>query len=145
MAALEALNSPDDMVDEMVMAYGHRRRLLVKGLSGIGLPCVEPKGAFYAFPSIKATGLTSEAFAEGLLREEQVAVVPGSAFGQAGEGYVRCCYAVSTGDQTSNLLPSMVRADGLAIIPAEVERVPAGTEVPVQLLRRDDLRAAPGF
>ena len=98
MAALEAMNSPDDVVGEMVMAYGHRRRLLVKGLAGIGLPCVKPRGAFYAFPSIKATGMTSEDFAEGLLREEQVAVVPGSAFGQAGEGYMRFCYAVSTGE-----------------------------------------------
>ena len=61
----------------------------------IGLPCFDPQGAFYAFPSIKPTGLSSEAFAEALLLEEQVAVVPGSAFGQAGEGYVRCCYAVS--------------------------------------------------
>ncbi|GAI12595.1 unnamed protein product, partial [marine sediment metagenome] len=64
----------------------------------IGLPCFEPKGAFYAFPSIKGTGMTSEEFAERLLIEEKVAVVPGTAFGQCGEGYVRCCYATSLAD-----------------------------------------------
>jgi aminotransferase len=94
-AALEALAVDDGEVEAMVHEYDHRRRVLVKGLRDIGLPCVEPQGAFYAFPSIKATGLTSDQFAEALLKDERVAVVPGSAFGQAGEGYVRCCYAVS--------------------------------------------------
>jgi len=68
---------------------------MLKRLNEIGLPCFESKGAFYAFPSIKTTGMTSEEFAERLLKEEKVAVVPGSAFGQCGEGFVRCCYATS--------------------------------------------------
>jgi len=71
---------------------------MVRGLNKIGLPCFEPKGAFYAFPSIKATGLSSEEFAEKLLIEEKVAVIPGSAFGEYGEGYIRCCYATSLAD-----------------------------------------------
>jgi aminotransferase len=97
-AAIEALKSGDDSVAEMVEDYNRRRLVMVKGLNKIGLPCFEPKGAFYAFPSIKATGLNSEEFAEKLLMEEKVAVVPGSAFGQGGEGYIRCCYATSLAD-----------------------------------------------
>ena len=95
MAALEALTSGADEVAAMVAQYDQRRRLMVKGLNEIGLPCFEPKGAFYAFPSIKNTGLTSEEFAERLLKEQRVAVVPGSAFGPSGEGHIRCCYAVT--------------------------------------------------
>ena len=98
MAALEALRSGDDAVEDMVAEYGQRRRLMVQGLRDIGLDCFEPQGAFYAFPSIRVTGLASEEFAEGLLKEERVAVVPGSAFGEAGGGDVRCCYAVSMED-----------------------------------------------
>jgi len=94
-AAIEALKSGEDSATEMVKEYNRRRLIIVKGLNDIGLPCFEPKGAFYAFPSIKNTGMTSEEFAERLLVEEKVAVVPGSAFGQCGEGYVRCCYATS--------------------------------------------------
>ncbi|MFC1940062.1 aminotransferase class I/II-fold pyridoxal phosphate-dependent enzyme [Chloroflexota bacterium] len=97
-AAIEALKSGEDSATEMVEDYNRRRLVMVKGLRGIGLPCFEPKGAFYAFPSIKGTGMTSEDFAERLLTEEKVAVVPGSAFGQYGEGYVRCCYATSLAD-----------------------------------------------
>ncbi|MFC1993453.1 aminotransferase class I/II-fold pyridoxal phosphate-dependent enzyme [Chloroflexota bacterium] len=97
-AAIEALKSGEDSVIEMVEDYNRRRLIIVKGLCDIGLSCFEPKGAFYAFPSIKRTGLTSEEFAEKLLMEEKVAVVPGSAFGQCGEGYVRCCYATSLAD-----------------------------------------------
>jgi len=82
----------------MVKEYDRRRRVIVKGLNDIGLACFEPKGAFYAFPSIKVTGITSEEFAEKLLMEEKVAVVPGSVFGRCGEGYVRCCYATSLAD-----------------------------------------------
>jgi len=67
-------------------------------LNDIGLACFDPKGAFYAFPSIRSTGLTSEEFAEKLLVEEKVVVIPGSAFGACGEGYVRCCYAVALPD-----------------------------------------------
>ena len=95
MAALEALRGGDDEVEEMVAEYDQRRRIMVKGLNDIGLACFEPKGAFYAFPSVKGTGLSSEEFAERLLIEEKVAVIPGSTFGQCGEGHVRCCYATS--------------------------------------------------
>jgi aminotransferase len=94
-AAIEALESGNDSVNEMVEDYNRRRLVMVKGLCEIGLSCFEPKGAFYAFPSIKITSITSEEFAEKLLIEEKVAVVPGNAFGKCGEGYVRCCYATS--------------------------------------------------
>ena len=94
-AAIEALKSGEPSIAEMVEEYNRRRLVMVKGLNNIGLPCFKPKGAFYAFPSIKGTGMTSEEFAEKLLMEEKVAVVPGNAFGQCGEGYVRCCYATS--------------------------------------------------
>jgi aminotransferase len=84
-------------VRDMVKEYDGRRRLLVKGLNGIdGISCIMPKGAFYAFPNIKGTGLTSEAFAQRMLDEAKVAMVPGSTFGDSGEGYVRCSYSVST-------------------------------------------------
>ncbi|HEX2170826.1 MAG TPA: aminotransferase class I/II-fold pyridoxal phosphate-dependent enzyme [Dehalococcoidia bacterium] len=95
MAAVEALRSGDEAVQEMVEDYDRRRRVMVSGLNDLGLDCFEPRGAFYAFPSIRRTGLSSEQFAEQLLLEEKVAVVPGSAFGESGEGYVRCCYATS--------------------------------------------------
>jgi aminotransferase len=95
MAALEAIKGGDESVLEMVEDYNRRRLVIVKGLCEIGLSCFEPKGAFYAFPCIKSTGLSSEDFAEGLLKEEKVAVVPGNAFGPCGEGYVRCCYATA--------------------------------------------------
>jgi len=97
-AAIEALKSGNDSVNEMVSDYNRRRLFMVKGFNKIGLPCFEPRGAFYAFPSIKATGLSSEEFAEKLLMEERVAVIPGSAFGECGEGYIRCCYATSLAD-----------------------------------------------
>ncbi len=95
MAALEAMKSGEDDVTEMVEDYNRRRLVMVNGLRKIGLSCFEPKGAFYAFPSIKSSGMNSEEFAEKLLMEERVAVVPGTAFGLGGEGYVRCCYATS--------------------------------------------------
>jgi aminotransferase len=80
----------------MVTEYDRRRRLLVDGLNALGLATFEPRGAFYAFPEVtRATGLSSEAFAEALLEEEHVAVVPGSAFGPSGEGHVRACYATA--------------------------------------------------
>jgi aminotransferase len=97
-AAIEALKTGESDVVEMVEDYNRRRLVIVKGLCDIGLSCFEPKGAFYAFPSITCTGMTSEEFSEGLLQEEKVAVVPGSAFGKCGEGYVRCCYATSLAD-----------------------------------------------
>jgi aminotransferase len=98
MAAIEALKEVEDDVQQMLTEYQRRRRVMVNGLNEIGLDCFEPGGAFYAFPSIKITGLSSEEFAERLLLEERVAVVPGNAFGQCGEGYIRCCYAVSLGE-----------------------------------------------
>jgi aminotransferase len=97
-AAIEALKSGEDSVAEMAEDYNRRRLVMVKGLCDIGLSCFEPRGAFYAFPSIKVSGMSSEEFAEKLLIEEKVAVVPGNAFGQGGEGYIRCCYATSLKD-----------------------------------------------
>lgn len=94
-AAIEAMKAGEAEVDRMVRDYDRRRRVIVKGFNDIGLTCFEPRGAFYAFPSITATGLSSDEFAEKLLFEEKVAVVPGTAFGQCGEGHVRCCYATS--------------------------------------------------
>ena len=94
MAAMEALRCEDE-VERMVSEYNRRRRLMVEGLRNIGLECFEPKGAFYTFPSIQNTGLTSEEFAKRLLLEEKVVVIPGSVFGACGEGFVRCSYAVS--------------------------------------------------
>lgn len=95
MAALEAIKNGNADTEEMVSQYDQRRRLIVSGLNQIGLECVLPNGAFYAFPSIKSTGLSSEEFSERLLFEEKVAVVPGNAFGDCGEGYVRCAYATA--------------------------------------------------
>jgi aminotransferase len=94
-AALTALREGEPYVQEMVAEYDRRRRLIVDGLNEIGLKCFEPQGAFYAFPSIEATGMEGNEFAETLLHEEEVAVVPGSAFGEAGQGYVRCSYATA--------------------------------------------------
>ncbi|MGZ3667681.1 MAG: aminotransferase class I/II-fold pyridoxal phosphate-dependent enzyme [Ktedonobacterales bacterium] len=91
-AALEALLHGEEHVRAMVASYNERRTLIVDGFNRIGLTCYEPRGAFYAFPSIARTGMTSDDFAETLLFEERVAVVPGSAFGTAGEGFVRCTY-----------------------------------------------------
>ncbi len=94
-AALVALRDGDAAVESMVAEYDRRRRLLVDGLNKLGLPTFEPRGAFYAFPDITSTGLTSDEFTEQLLREERVAAVPGNAFGPSGEGHVRMCYATS--------------------------------------------------
>lgn len=94
-AALTALQEEFPFIEEMVSSYDKRRQLLVQGLKDLGLPCYQPRGAFYVFPSIKETGMTSEEFCESLLFEEKVAVVPGNAFGQSGEGFVRCCYAAA--------------------------------------------------
>jgi aminotransferase len=94
-AAIEALKFGEPDIREMVSDYNRRRLLMVKGLRNIGLSCFEPKGAFYAFPSIQSTAMTSDDFSESLLKEEKVLVVPGTAFGKHGEGYVRCCYATS--------------------------------------------------
>ncbi len=97
-AAIEALRNGEEAVQAMVEEYDKRRRVIVKGLNDLGLSCFEPHGAFYAFPSIARTGLSSDEFSERLLFEEKVAVVPGSAFGECGEGFVRCSYATSLPD-----------------------------------------------
>ena len=94
-AAIEALKNGESDIQAMVEDYNHRRQVMVSGFNSLGLSCFDPRGAFYAFPSIKSTGLTSDEFAERLLKEEKVAVVPGTAFGEQGEGYLRCCYATS--------------------------------------------------
>ncbi|CFX69450.1 Pyridoxal phosphate-dependent transferase [Syntrophomonas zehnderi OL-4] len=94
-AAVEALRNGEIEMRKMIADYNYRRKLMHKGLNEIGLSCFEPRGAFYCFPSIKSTGLSSEDFCEQLLLKEQVAVVPGNAFGQSGEGFIRCCYAAS--------------------------------------------------
>ncbi len=94
-AALAALKEGEPFVQEMVAEYDRRRRLIVDGLNELGLNCFEPRGAFYAFPCIEVTGMDDNQFAESLLNEERVAVVPGSAFGEAGAGYVRCSYATA--------------------------------------------------
>ena len=94
-AGLEALQTGEPYVEAMVTEYNRRRRLLVDGLNTLGLECFEPKGAFYAFPSVARSGMEDEEFAEALLGEEEVAVVPGSAFGASGTGYVRMVYATA--------------------------------------------------
>ncbi|HZU67883.1 MAG TPA: aminotransferase class I/II-fold pyridoxal phosphate-dependent enzyme [Ktedonobacteraceae bacterium] len=107
-AALEALRHGEADVQEMHDSYARRRRMFVDGLNRIGLPTCEPHGAFYAFPSIAGTGLSDEEFAERLLFEEKVAVVPGSSFGAAGKGYVRCTYCTAY-DQLEEALVRMER------------------------------------
>lgn len=94
-AALEALTSGEPYIAQMVAEYDRRRRLVVDGFNAIGLKTFEPRGAFYAFPYIGDTGLDDDTFANRLLQEERVAVVPGAAFGKGGEGYVRCSYATA--------------------------------------------------
>lgn len=94
-AALEAIRNGERDVREMVEEYDRRRRMFVTGLNRVGLPCALPGGAFYAFPSIVATGLDAVSFAEKLLRQERVLVIPGDVFGAGGVGHVRCCYATS--------------------------------------------------
>ena len=92
-AALEALRSGEPYVQEMVTEYDRRRRLLVAGLNRLGLATFEPRGAFYAFPDIRASGMDDETFCQKLLEEEHVAVVPGNSFGPGGDGFARMCYA----------------------------------------------------
>lgn len=94
-AAVEALRNGDDEVEAMRKEYDRRRRFITHHLNRIGFECFLPRGAFYVFPSIRSTGMTSQQFAEKLLEEENVAVVPGAAFGECGEGHIRCSYASS--------------------------------------------------
>ena len=94
-AAITALRQCDDQIEMMRDEYNRRRRYVVKSLNDMGLTCFEPRGAFYVFPSIQISGLTSNEFCEQLLREKEVAIIPGSAFGASGEGYARISYAYS--------------------------------------------------
>ncbi len=94
-AGIEALRNCDHEVERMVGEYDKRRRFILKGIRNLGLECFEPQGAFYIFPNITSTGLTSDEFCEGLLKNEKVLMVPGTAFGDCGEGYVRATYASS--------------------------------------------------
>ncbi len=96
-AAAEGLRNGFSEVEKMRISYEQRRNLMYKALVEMGLPVTEPDGAFYIFPDIRATGLTSEEFATKLINDYQVAVVPGSVFGAGGEGFIRCCYATEIG------------------------------------------------
>ena len=117
-AAVEAMRNGDKDIAHMREEYDRRRRYLVENLNRIGLSCFEPKGAFYVFPDIRSTGLSSEEFCERFLLEEKVAVIPGSAFGPGGEGFVRACYAASMKDiaesitRMDNFLTNLRRKQG---------------------------------
>ena len=117
-AAVEAMRNGDGDIEHMREEYDRRRRYLVENLNRIGLTCFEPKGAFYVFPCIQSTGLTSEEFCERFLMEEKVAVILGNAFGPGGEGYVRACYAASMKDiaesiaRMDNFLTNLRRKQG---------------------------------
>ena len=117
-AAIEAMRNGDKDIEHMREEYDSRRRYLVENLNRIGLECFEPKGAFYVFPCIKSSGLTSEEFCERFLMEEKVAVIPGTAFGAGGEGFVRACYAASMKDiaeavsRMDNFLQNLRRKQG---------------------------------
>jgi len=113
-AALEAIQAGEPFVAQMVGEYDRRRQLLVNGLNQLGLDCFEPKGAFYAFPSVKKSGLDETAFADQLLEEEHVAVVPGSAFGASGAGFVRLSYATAYEkiEEALNRLEKFMRRHG---------------------------------
>ena len=117
-AAITALKDCDGEIERMRNEYNMRRRLVVKSFNDMGLSCFEPRGAFYAFPCIKSSGLTSEEFCERFLMEEKVAVIPGTAFGPGGEGFVRACYAASMKDiaeavsRMDNFLQNLRRKQG---------------------------------
>ena len=108
-AALAALRAGEPFLAEMLAEYDRRRRFMTDRFNEIGLSCFEPRGAFYCFPNVTSTGLSSEAFAERLLVEEHVALVPGGAFGPSGEGYVRVCYAAAYDD----IVEAMTRVERL--------------------------------
>ena len=107
-AALQALRYGEEDVERMFGDYARRRQMFVEGLNRIGLTCCEPGGAFYAFPAVLSTGMSDDEFAEKLLLEEQVAVVPGSSFGAAGQGYIRCAYCTAY-DKLEEALTRMER------------------------------------
>lgn len=110
-AAIEALKNGDEDIAEMKAEYNHRRRYLIDRLNKMGLNCFEAKGAFYVFPSIQSTNLSSEEFCERLLREKKVAVIPGNAFGKSGEGFIRISYAYSlkTIEKALNLIEEFIK------------------------------------
>ena len=103
-AAIEAMKEGDRDIEAMRTDYDRRRRFLVHGLREAGLECYEPRGAFYVFPSIRSSGMSSDEFCEKFLLAERVAVIPGTAFGPGGEGFVRMCYAASMEDLTEALV-----------------------------------------
>lgn len=119
-AAIEALENGAAAVEMMRRSYDQRRQFIVSRLNGMGLPTFEPGGAFYAFPDIRGSGLTSKEFAKRLLEEESVAAVPGDAFGACGEGFLRCCYATAFTDlrEAMNRLEKFVRRLGITGAPA---------------------------
>lgn len=119
-AALQAVLHGEDDVERMRQSYDQRRRLIVDGFNSLGLTCFEPRGAFYAFPNITSTGMTDEQFCEALLREERVAVVPGSAFGESGRGFVRAAYTASYGNIEIALdrMASFLQRHGVLRVPA---------------------------
>jgi aminotransferase len=113
-AGVEAINNGEQFVQDMVAEYDRRRKLLVSGLNTLGLDCFEPRGAFYAFPSVAQSGMDENHFAEALLQEEKVAVVPGSAFGESGAGFVRMAYATAYEkiEEALNRMESFMRRHG---------------------------------
>jgi aminotransferase len=110
-AAIEALANGDDDIEMMREEYDSRRKLILEGVKSIGFTCFEPKGAFYVFPNISVTGKSSYEFCEGLILDQKVACVPGTAFGASGEGFIRCCYAASASDITKALERMKVYTD----------------------------------
>ena len=102
-AAIDALRNGDEDIDYMREEYDNRRRLVIKSFREMGLDCFEATGAFYVFPSIKSTGMTSQDFCEKLLNDQKVAVVPGDAFGESGEGHIRASYCYSIKNLTTAL------------------------------------------
>jgi aminotransferase len=113
-AALLALEQGEEHVQQMRLEYDRRRRLIVNGFNTLGLDCYEPKGAFYAFPSIAASGMSSDDFAMRLLDEEEVAMVPGDAFGASGAGFMRASYATAYEqiEEALNRIESFMRRHG---------------------------------
>lgn len=112
-AAIEAMRNCDGEIQRMAVQFGMRRGLMVSSLNQMGLACADPLGAFYVFPSIRSTGLGSEEFCERLLREQKVAVVPGGAFGESGEGHVRISYSYSVDHLIEALRRIQVFVEGL--------------------------------
>jgi aminotransferase len=137
-AALEAVLNGEESVQAMVADYDRRRKFLVQGFNDLGLPTIEPKGAFYAFPYVGRFGLTSKEFCQQLLREAKVAIIPGSAFGQGGEGYARVCYATSM----QEIEEALVRMEKFLYDKGWLEKVNVQAGVP-HYVRVEQLAAHP--